>query len=82
MNGNYVTLSLETYDELREKANKFDELKEKLERCRNVNLDDEKLGNDIEKTLKDLIDGLNQFVEDMNKNYEENQEVESCQEKK
>ncbi len=69
MNGNYVTLSLETYDELREKANKFDELKEKL-------------GNDIEKTLKDLIDGLNQFVEDMNKNYEENQEVESCQEKK
>ena len=50
MNGNYVTLSLETYD--------------------------------IEKTLKDLIDGLNQFVEDMNKNYEENQEVESCQEKK
>ena len=61
MNGNYVTLSLETYDELREKANKFDELKE---------------------TLKDLIDGLNQFVEDMNKNYEENQEVESCQEKK
>lgn len=69
MNENYVTLSLETYDELREKANKFDELKEKL-------------GNDIEKTLKDLIDGLNQFVEDMNKNYEENQEVESCQEKK
>ena len=69
MNGNYVTLSLETYGELREKANKFDELKEKL-------------GNDIEKTLKDLIDGLNQFVEDMNKNYEENQEVESCQEKK
>lgn len=69
MTENYVTLSLETYDELREKANKFDELKEKL-------------GNDIEKTLKDLINGLNQFVEDMNKNYEENQEVELCQEKK
>ncbi len=51
------------------KQKNFDELKEKL-------------GNDLEKALKDSINGLHQFIENMNRDCEENQEVESCQEKK
>ena len=69
MTENYVTLSLETYNELHEKAKNFDELKEKL-------------GNDLEKALKDSINGLHQFIENMNRDCEENQEMDSCQEKK
>lgn len=69
MNENYVTLSLETYNELREKSKKFDELKEKL-------------GDDVEKALKDFLDGLVQFAESLSESSEENKEEESCQEKK
>ena len=59
---NYVTLSLEKYDELNLKAKKFDELKEKF-------------GENIETQVKSAIDGLVNCLEHIaNDMEEENQE--------
>ena len=50
MNENYVTLSLEKYNELNEKAKRFDALTEEL-------------GNDVEKAMKEAVDELVKCVE-------------------
>lgn len=57
MNENYVTLSLEKYDELNTKAKKFDEL---------VNT----LGDDVSKALKDALDGLVQCTQNIKNDLE------------
>lgn len=63
MNENYVTLSLEKYNELNEKAKRFDTLVEEL-------------GNDVEKTMKEAVDGLVKCVENF-KNSEEKESEEN-----
>lgn len=60
---NYVTLSLEKYNELNEKAKKFDELKERL-------------GEDAEGKIKNAINGLVECLENIATDIKENQETE------
>lgn len=60
---NYVTLSLEKYDELNTKAKKYDELKERL-------------GEDIEGQVKNAIDGLVNCLEHIANDIEENEKTE------
>lgn len=60
---NYVTLSLEKYDELNTKAKKFDELKEKL-------------GEDVKGKVRCEIDRLVDCLEHIASDIEENEKTE------
>lgn len=63
MNENYVTLSLEKYNEINEKAKRFDALTEEL-------------GNDVKKAMKEAVDGLVKCVNFKNSEDKEGEENE------